>query len=263
MNWSTANKVAVIFGIIGGVYLLFQLYQLFFSARSSFESEILIREINSPITLQQYSFRDAINGLLPTNYDRYELTEEISDSLSFYLNVPTYKSRRIIHDLIPKEPDYIQLKSDIDSLITNLIHPLKANYFVQTNIKNIGDKIAQSVRFEIPSHGYFELIQNGEITKNGNFRNSIEIGDLRIQNNAQINIWSFGHVSNYHVKTSKEIRYTFNEGVIYPKTTELVISEGLLFWMYKNPFLLLYLIGAIIWIFFSTKFQMKKVKENP
>lgn len=263
MNWSTANKVAVVFGIIGGIYLLFQIYNSFFSARSAFESEILIREINTPIQLQQYSFRDEINELLPKSYDRYELTEQISDSLNFFFDVPAYKSRRIIRDLIPEEPDYIELRSDIDSLITTSIQPLKANYFVQTNIKNTGDKIARSVRFEIPSYGYFELVQNGEVTKYGNFRNSINIGDLIVQNNAQISIWSFEHVSNYDVKTSKEIRYTFNEGVIYPKTIELVISEGILFWMYKNPFLLLYFVGIVIWILLTIKVQLERKKENP
>jgi len=259
MNWINANKVATVFGIIGGFYLIFQIYNSCFSIDSKFDSDIWIQRVDEPSSIQNYTFREDITKIIPVGYDTYELAETIADSISRQIGEIPFGLTHRIRKSIPTDFNRYSVVTSIDSLISELIYPIKANYYIETSIRNTGSKTATSMRFEIPTYGFYELFENGSMISTGKFSNSIPMQDLRVGNEAVIRVWSYNHISNYDVKDSKKVRFTFDEGIIFPKTKEVVISEGILYWIFSHPWFSLYLVAMwLIWLPYTDYFKKNK-----
>lgn len=261
MNWINANKLATVFSILGGIYLIFQLYASFFSLKSKFNSEIWIQEINQPKNLKSYSFRADIEQLIPEGYNKYQISQAIIDTISNQLDSVPFSIYDQILNTIPEDFRRYHVASNIDSLFSEILYPVKAAYYSEVSIKNTGSKTATNIRFEIPVVGYFELFENEVLHNSGRFSNIIAMPDLRPSNQMVVRIWSYDYLSNYHVKRTEEVRFTFDNGVIIPKTKEVVISEGILYWIFSNPWFSLYIVLMVV-IWFPRKNLSKQTKKT-
>jgi hypothetical protein len=110
----------------------------------------------------------------------------------------------------------------------------KTTHFVSTKIENRGERIVNKLRFELPVNGYFEIYLNQNLIKKGPFSNNIEIGELRSSNTVSLKIWSFSHISEY-----TSFQYTHENGFIIPSVLK-PIKKGVFFWIYNNPYNMLF-----------------------
>jgi hypothetical protein len=239
LKWENANKLAVVFGIIGGIYLIVQVITAIFSDKLKFDSEISINDFSYPIEKNTYSFRDESRKIIPKSLDSDYLSRNITDTLTNNLDLSKYYQssiRGIIENAIPTEINRDNLVDKIDSLVRTETYPMRTTRcYVETYLRNKGDKIAKELRLELPTDGYYELYTNGNFEKKGEFQNNIFIGELRPENRILLKIWSFEIVSEYDLDYSKELKYTFDNGFIIPAYLKSIKAKGFLFWIYKNP----------------------------
>jgi len=266
-KWEHANKLAIIFGIIGGFYLILQLSSYLFSEKIKFDSEILINDYVVAYQKNKPRYWEELRDIIPSGFGSYYLSKGITDSLRNNLdfsNKQISNIREIIEKAIPKELDQKYLIDRIDSLIIKETYPAReTNSYISTFIKNDGDKIAKELRFEVPSNGYYELFINDELIKNGDFSSNIYIGELRPENIATIKIWAFKYISDYYV-SNKVIKYTFDGGIVVPTILRSLKSKGIFYWIYKNPIWALYF---LIWLpiyltFIITKKLLNSGRES-
>lgn len=239
LKWENANKLAVIFGIIGGVYLIIQIVTAIFSDKLKFDSEISINDFSYPVEKNTYLFSTESREIITRNFDSFYLSRIITDTLTKKINLSKYKEssiREVIENAIPTEINRDNLVDKIDSLVLAETFPMRTTRcYVETYLRNKGDKIAKELRLELPANGYFELYSNGNFEKKGEFQNNILIGELRPENRILLKIWSFDNVSEYDLDYSKELKYTFDNGFIIPTYLKSIKAKGFLFWIYKNP----------------------------
>lgn len=267
VNWDFASKLAVVFGIIGGLYLIFQIYEHFTSEERSFNSEINISEYNVPINKQEsksIKWRD-LRKIITQDFDSYYLSRSISDSLIENMKEQEINESyliEIIENAIPEEINRDDLVDKIDSMLSSTKYPMiQTNYFVSTFIKNQSNHLSNKMRLEIPTKGYFELYINESLVSDGEFENNIHIGELRPDNLATLKIWAFDYVSTFDL-TQNKIKYTFENGYLIPTAVEAIAAEGFIYWVYKNKFWAFYFLILLplnlLIIFFSKKNQPAK-----
>ena len=275
LHWEKANKLAIIFGIIGGLYLIFQSVNYIISDKLVFESEILINDFYYPKNNAKYSFYEQAEHIVPSTFTKYDVSRNIADSLTKKLKWNEhnwFSIRDNIEKALPNELNQRFLVDKIDSLILKETYPMrKTSCFIETFINNNGDKIAKELRFELPANGYYELYLNKSLINKGDFRDHIFIGELRPENIAMLRIWSFEHLSDYYINYTKQIKYTFDNGYIIPTILTSIRTSGFLYWIYKNPiwaiyfliFLPLYLTFMIVINLKSNKNDNKKIEKQP
>ncbi len=243
INWGFASKLAIIFGIVGGIYLLYQFFDFMFSDKMKFETEISIREYEIPINKRKQYYFNESRSIIPSSFDSYSLSRYITDSLEKNIDLSNYSRltiRKIIKSTIPKEFDQKFLVNKIDSLVLNETYPIrKTDSYISSMIKNNGNKIVKNLRFELPANGYYELLINDKLIAKDNFSNNIYIGELRSDNKVALKIWSFSYIEEYHL-TRKDIKYTFENGFIVPTLIDNIKAEGFIYWIYDNTIWAIY-----------------------
>lgn len=239
IHWKRANKLAIVFGIIGGLYLIYQLVLFIASDKLNFNSEITINDFNYPHNNSKYSFYKQARNIISSNFEIYDLSRNITDTLYKNLDLSEFHwftIRNSIENAIPKEIDRSYLIDKIDSLILEETYPMReTSCYVESFIKNEGDRIAKELRFELPANGFYELYINESFVNSGNFQDHIFIDELRPENIASLRIWSFKHLSDYYIFYTKQIKYTFDNGFIVPTILVPIRTEGFFYWIYKNP----------------------------
>lgn len=249
IQWKNANKLAIIFSIIGGVYLIYLLINLITSEKYMFDSAITINKFNHPNINDKYSFRKQARDIIPSNFNSFDLSRNITDTLYKTLGLSElnwFTINENIEKAIPKELDRTFLVDKIDSLILDETYPLReTSCYIESLLKNKGDKIVKELRFELPSKGYFELYINENFVSSGNYQNHIFIDELRPENSALLRIWSFEHLSEYYLVYTNQIKYTFDNGHIVPTMFVPIRLKGFFYWIYKKPFWASYL---LLWL---------------
>jgi hypothetical protein len=164
-KWENANKLAVIFGIIGGVYLIIQIVTAIFSDKLKFDSEISINDFSYPVAKNTYSFWTESRNIITKSLDSYYLSRNITDTLTNKFDLSKYKVnsiREVIENAIPTEINRDNLVDKIDSLVLAETFPMRTTRcYVETYLRNKGDKIAKELRLDLPAKGYYELYSNG------------------------------------------------------------------------------------------------------
>lgn len=264
LKWETANKMAAIFGIIGGIYLLYQLYSTLVSDKLKFESEISINEFNYPRERNKYSYRLEAESLIPETLSRYRLSSIIIDSLTQKIDLSKYWRSDIIELIeisIPSEINRDSLINRIDNLILFETYPMRnTRSYVESYVRNKSSDIIKELRLEIPSEGYFELYSNDNFIKKGVFNNNIYIGELRPENNSILKIWAFNGISELDLEYSKRLKYTFQGGYLVPTYLKSIEAKGIMFWIYENPVWAIYFFILMPLYFISLYSKNRKKK---
>jgi hypothetical protein len=243
LSWEFAGKVAVIFGILGGIYLFISLFQHDGTTKYKFESLIYISSYDIPSEKRVNSYYTEINKLIPSTLTSFSFSMTIMDSLEKICNISRnkkYNGEEFIRETIESKFNRDNLINKIDSILLDVTYPMRRTYtYISTSINNKGDDIVKNLRFELPGDGYFELFENNAKISKGEYNSNIFIGDLRPANVITLNIWSFNFIDNYNV-ADRKIKYTFDKGSVTPTTTELIKAKGFYFWIYKNKFSITY-----------------------
>ncbi|MCX6256822.1 MAG: hypothetical protein NTW49_02825 [Bacteroidia bacterium] len=268
-KWDFATKVSIIFGIIGGLYLFYQIFAYFFSDKLKFNSDISIIKFNLPIEKYRAVYREDIEKIVPQSIDPFFLSYNIADSLLIFKPL-SHINKSILADniinAIPRQIDHNILVHSIDSLILDKTYPVRlTRYYVESSIENKCDHIVKELRFEIPANGYYELYDNDNFIKNGNFQDFISLDEIRPSNTISLKIWSFDFVSELDLKYYKKIKYTFNNGFIVPTVLKSIPAKGILFWIQENPFgsiFIFILILDLVYILYGVRNYYKFMNDS-
>ena len=195
--------------------------------------------------------------------------------------IKSFEYRALVKTIIQNEGS---LKNyDLDSLLLRYkdSNDFTANYyFLNVNswetqfktiwtfsIKNVGNRPLEEVALEIPFEGLYKVSLPNNVTKQGNFKNQVEIGGLKPSYEAQIICWTTSDLRGLDSYEEKS-RFTHKYGwfnISYP-----IEVNGLIAWdQRKNhaPFVwFLYILSILFLIVFGIGFQIggKRVeKKNP
>jgi len=189
-NWNFASRLAIIFGIIGGVYLIYQLINHFTSEKIKLKSEVSIINYEVPSDKAITSYWRELCEIITSDFDSYFLSRDISDSLYEKVDLSSINKfvvKENIERAFPETFNREHLIDRLDSLLLKATYPMSSSkYFVSTFINNKGSKICKEMRFEIPTHGYYELCINDNLISKGDFKKNIDIGELRPENIATL-----------------------------------------------------------------------------
>ncbi|GAA4422604.1 hypothetical protein GCM10023188_00370 [Pontibacter saemangeumensis] len=265
-TWEFANKLAIIFGIIGGIYILYQFIDYLLTEELKFETEIFIVDYQIPVDKRKQYYSEESEAIIPRSFDSYYLSRNIRDSLEKIIDFSKYSTSDIkesIENSIPKEFDQRLLIDRIDSLLLRETYPLRnTNYFLYSKLKNNSNNIVKELRFELPARGYYELYLNDDLVRKGDFQSNINIGELRPDNASFLKIWSFDYI-NKHQLSGKDIKYTFENGIIIPTLLDTIKAKGFIYWVYDNIIWAVYLLIILpIYLTLMIVLNLKFFKKN-
>jgi len=222
--------------------------------------------IGSPSPRLSVTAEESVNQLpvLFTKFCDINFFDNLADSIICYrLDALKMQKRKISGIINPGKAESILndslLKVNKLSIVRivgtdQLKMATTATKTISITIENNGKKTAEKINIDIPGQGFFTTVGPGNCEKEGLYKSTIQIPDLRAGNRIILNIWPYSDID------MKGIKLTWSDGLVRPniiyKNTGFIASLN----KHISPLLIVLLFAsASIGLFELTRLLVKKI----